>query len=92
MASLNDISAGLASGIEASSMMVKIVVGVFLALALYNAVELIILIFSTFKKYHGLYFWSLLVSVVFGVIHHCWRSASFLLARYTLGTTDYLTH
>ena len=34
------------------------------ALAIYNALELILLIFSTFRKYSGLYFWSLLVASV----------------------------
>jgi hypothetical protein len=33
-----------------------------LTLALYNAVELILLILTTFKRRHGLYFWSLCVS------------------------------
>src|SRR4051794_11230237 len=33
----------------------------------YNALELILLIFATFKHWHGLYFWSLLV-VTFGII------------------------
>ncbi|OCT54372.1 integral membrane protein [Cladophialophora carrionii] len=32
------------------------------ALSLYNAVELLLLIFTTFTAYHGLYFWSLLVA------------------------------
>lgn len=33
-----------------------------LALALYNAIELILLILTTFKRWRGLYFWSLCVS------------------------------
>jgi len=37
------------------------------ALALYNAIELLIFIFTTFRRYEGLYFWSLLVAVV-GVV------------------------
>ncbi|KIW72160.1 hypothetical protein PV04_00379 [Phialophora macrospora] len=32
------------------------------ALSLYNAIELLLLIFTTFTVYHGLYFWSLLVA------------------------------
>jgi hypothetical protein len=32
------------------------------ALTLYNAIELLLLIFTTFTAYHGLYFWSLLVA------------------------------
>jgi hypothetical protein len=36
-------------------------------LGLYNALELLVLIFMTFKQYKGLYFWSLLIAS-FGVI------------------------
>jgi hypothetical protein len=37
------------------------------ALSIYNAVELILIIFSSFKKWTGLYFWSLLVAS-FGIL------------------------
>ncbi|KAJ5835325.1 hypothetical protein N7447_001351 [Penicillium robsamsonii] len=43
---------------------------VFTSIALYNALELFILLFLTFTHYHGLYFWTLLLSVVLGVIPH----------------------
>lgn len=39
----------------------------FFAVAWYNVIELVILVFSTFKRYHGLYFWSLLIATV-GII------------------------
>ena len=45
----------------------SVVVVACLALALYNALELILVIFITFKQWHGLYFWSLLVSSI-GII------------------------
>lgn len=32
------------------------------ALAMYNALELVVMVFLTFRRYHGLYFYSLLVS------------------------------
>jgi hypothetical protein len=38
-----------------------------LGLSLYNAIELIVLLFGTFQRYHGLYFWSLFVAA-FGII------------------------
>lgn len=38
-----------------------------LGLSLYNAVELIVLVFVTFNRYKGLYFWSLIIAA-FGVI------------------------
>lgn len=37
------------------------------ALSLYNALELELLIFTTFRSYHGLYFWSLILAS-FGII------------------------
>lgn len=37
----------------------SVIVTLSIALALYNSLEMILLIFSTFKKWKGLYFWSL---------------------------------
>lgn len=45
----------------------SVVVIVCSTLALYNGLELILLIFTTFKHWRGLYFWSLLVAS-FGII------------------------
>lgn len=36
----------------------------FTAIAWYNALELFILLFLVFKKYSGLYFWSLLLTTM----------------------------
>lgn len=55
---------------------------VFTALALYNAVELFILILITFQRYKGLYFWVMLVTSVFGVIPH---AIGYLLEFWTIG-------
>src|SRR4051794_31561566 len=41
---------------------ISVIVTICSALSLYNAIELILLIFTTFNAYHGLYFWSLLVA------------------------------
>lgn len=40
------------------------------ALSFYNSIELILLIFTTFTSYRGLYFWSLLISTS-GLIPYC---------------------
>ena len=45
-------------------------VTITMALGLYNALELLLLIFTTFNKWRGLYFWSLTVSTL-GVIAYC---------------------
>lgn len=52
------------------SFVIRILMIVFTSIALYNAVELFILLFLTFKSYSGLYFWALLCSVALGVIPH----------------------
>ena len=43
-------------------MTLKICIAFFLGLAMYNVVELLVLIFGTFQRFRGLYFWSLVVS------------------------------
>jgi hypothetical protein len=45
----------------------KIIIAFLLGLALYNAIELILLAFVTFQRYRGLYFWSLVIAA-FGII------------------------
>lgn len=49
-------------------MALKISAIVFISLALYNALELTVLIPLSFKRYRSLYFWSLLTSATIGVI------------------------
>jgi hypothetical protein len=59
---------GIVGAYTGNSFAVQASIASLLACALYSALELIILVFYTFKKYHGLYFWSLLVSASLGVI------------------------
>lgn len=54
-------------GYTGDSLDLKIVIAFLIGLALYNAVELVVLILVTFNKYRGLYFWSMVVSGV-GII------------------------
>ncbi|KAJ5958911.1 uncharacterized protein N7479_006061 [Penicillium vulpinum] len=61
---------------------VKATFTVFLCIALYNSLELLVLIFASFRRYRGLYFWSLLCSTLLGVIP---QSLSFLLKYYNIG-------
>lgn len=55
-------AAGVAGGYDGNSLSLKIIIAFFSGLSIYNALELAILIFITFSRYRGLYFWSLLVS------------------------------
>lgn len=61
---------GLIGGYRGNNFTVRILMIVFSSIALYNALELFILLFLTFQHYHGLYFWTMLLSVVLGVIPH----------------------
>ncbi|KAK2766129.1 hypothetical protein FQN54_007645 [Arachnomyces sp. PD_36] len=48
---------------------ISILVGVFMTISLYNALELIVLIFVNFRRYQGWYFWSLLIATIGVAIH-----------------------
>ncbi|KAJ5198672.1 uncharacterized protein N7498_007789 [Penicillium cinerascens] len=67
---LNSPPDGLIGGYHGHNNTVRILMIVFSSIALYNAIELFILLFLTFQHYRGLYFWALLLSVVLGVIPH----------------------
>jgi hypothetical protein len=49
----------------------------FTAIAWYNGIEILVLIFFVFKKYSGLYFWTLLVTTIsifpYASGEFCWR-------------------
>lgn len=79
---LNDPPEGLLHGYRGDNIAIKSCMIVFSAIAWYNALELIILIFLTFHRYHGLYFWAMLLSAVVGVIPH---AIGFLLEFFTIG-------
>ena len=64
---LDSAGAGITGGYTGDSLPLKIIIAFLLGLSLYNAIELIVLLFVTFQKYHGLYFWSLFVAA-FGII------------------------
>lgn len=54
----------------------------FISVALYNSVELVVLILLTFKRYKGLYFWALLLSTMMGTIS---ASIAALLDTFNIG-------
>ena len=59
--------AGITGGYNGDSLTLKVFISFFAGLAMYNAVELTFMIFLTFQRYRGLYFWSLLLSGI-GII------------------------
>lgn len=56
--------AGITGGYNGNSLGLEITIALLPGLAVYNAIELIVLIFSTFNKFKGLYFWSLLIATL----------------------------
>ena len=75
-------AAGVAgiTGSLPDSTTLKIEIAVFAALAFWNSIELVTLIFLTFKRYSGLYFWSLLIASA-GIIPYC---VGFLVKYFTV--------
>ncbi|KAJ5716327.1 hypothetical protein N7493_008238 [Penicillium malachiteum] len=59
---------GIVGAYTGSSFAVQASTASLLGCALYSALELIVLVFSVFHVYRGLYFWSLLISASLGVI------------------------
>lgn len=58
----------------------------FAAIAWYNAIELVVLCLISFKRRHGWYFWSLLVSSI-GIVPNC---LGYVLLFFRTGVTPYL--
>ncbi|KAJ5118251.1 uncharacterized protein N7443_007181 [Penicillium atrosanguineum] len=81
---LNSPPDGIIDGYHGHSLTIRILMIVFSSIALYNAIELFILLFLTFQHYRGLYFWSLLLSVVLGVIPH---TIGYILVFFNLAPT-----
>jgi hypothetical protein len=66
-ASASSPGAGVTGGYYGNSLTLKVFIAFFTGLAIYNVLEVIILVFLTFTRYRGLYFWSLLISSI-GII------------------------
>lgn len=71
-----DPGQGITGGLADGPRGIKTALATLAAVAWYNALELIVLVFVTFREYHGLYFWSLLVSASVGLVPY---SLGFLL-------------
>ncbi|KAJ5273588.1 hypothetical protein N7478_008713 [Penicillium angulare] len=65
---------------------VRITIATFVGVAWYNVLELIVLIFLTFKRYEGCYFWSMLISSL-GIIPY---SVGYLMKFFALTTATWL--
>ena len=80
-------SHGITGAYSGTSLAIKICIATFAAISFYNAIELIVLVFVTFNRYRGLYFWSLLVSSL-GVVPY---ALGFLLKYFNLTSAVWLS-
>lgn len=55
-------SAGITGSYNEDPLALKVITAFFAGLAMYNALELLVIVFLTFSRYSGVYFWSLLVA------------------------------
>ncbi|KAL3439912.1 hypothetical protein BJX65DRAFT_317259 [Aspergillus insuetus] len=78
---LEQVPPGLVHGLDFHSFQLKATVAVFLAIALFNSLELVVLVFWTFSQWRGLYFWSLLISSL-GIIPY---GVGSILHYFTIG-------
>jgi len=67
---------GIAGGDYDSDKIILRAMTAFTAIAWYNAIEILVLIFFAFKRYSGLYFWALLVTTI-GVIPYATGAKDF---------------
>ncbi|KAM0207264.1 hypothetical protein ACHAQI_007751 [Fusarium lateritium] len=77
---------GFGSGLDGISQLTITVVLVFLSISLYNVIELTFIIFGTFKRHTGLYFWSFLIST-WGI---CLYDCGFLIKYYASSAVGYV--
>lgn len=59
---------GIVGSYTGNSFALQAFIASLLSLALFSALELLVLVFSVFHVYRGLYFWSLLITALLGVI------------------------
>ncbi|KAH7134082.1 hypothetical protein EDB81DRAFT_90621 [Dactylonectria macrodidyma] len=74
------------SGTEGYSQIAIYIIIVFLTLAMYNVIELTFIIWGTFKRHSGLYFWSFL-GASWGIPFYC---AGFLVKYFAPASLGYL--
>ncbi|KAH0131177.1 hypothetical protein KCU66_g3141, partial [Aureobasidium melanogenum] len=61
---ITDAQNGITGGYKGENAIIIRAMIAFTAIAWYNAAEIIILVLVVFKRYSGLYFWSLLITAI----------------------------
>ena len=78
---------GITGGLETTTLPVAMTLSAFTAIAWYNVLELNFMIWMTFKRRHGLYFYSLLVSS-WGIFVY---ALAFLMKFFQVSQNNYAT-
>lgn len=63
-----DLLNGISGALAAEGNVLQMVLVIFIVLSCYNIAELVILVTATFRRWRGLYFWSLLTTGCLGVV------------------------
>lgn len=80
MSSVEDPLDGISGELAGDKWALKTTLVTFIAISCYNVVELVVLVLSTFRRWRGLYFWSLLLSACVGVFLY---SLGFMMKFFT---------
>lgn len=75
-----DLLDGISGALAAEGDILQMTLVTFIGLSCYNIAELVVLVPATFKRWQGLYFWSLLASGCIGVVPY---SIGFLMKFFT---------
>jgi hypothetical protein len=75
-----DLLDGISGALAREGNILQIILLTFISLSCYNVAELVVLVPATFRRWRGLYFWSLLASGCIGVVPY---SIGFLLKFFT---------
>lgn len=86
MSSSQDPIDGISGEIAQEGEALKIALITFICISWYNVIELVVLVLSTFRRWGGLYFWSLLLSGCLGVFLY---SLGFLLKFFTAANSTF---
>ncbi|KAJ5787018.1 hypothetical protein N7457_002008 [Penicillium paradoxum] len=75
-----DLLDGISGALAKEGDVLQMILVTFIALSCYNVVELLVLVPATFRRWRGLYFWSLLATGCLGVVPY---SIGFLMKFFT---------
>ncbi|KAJ5169205.1 uncharacterized protein N7482_004799 [Penicillium canariense] len=75
-----DLLDGISGALASEGDVLQMTLVTFIGLSCYNVAELVVLVLSTFRRWRGLYFWSLLASGCLGVVPY---SIGFLMKFFT---------